>query len=225
MIRRARMKIAVLGTGMVGHALAGKLVAVGHEVMMGSREAGNPKGTEWAAQAGPGASSGSFAQAAAMAEIVVNATPGMVSLAALSEAGAANLAGKVLVDVSNPLDFSAGFPPSLSVCNTDSIAETIQRSFPAARVVKALNTLTAPLMVDPLRLADGAHDVFVAGNDDDAKATVVALLREFGWLPEHIHDLGGLDVARGLEMWMPLWLRIFVRQPKDKLFNISIVSE
>ncbi len=219
------MKIAVLGTGRVGHALASKLVAVGHEVMMGSREAGNPKGTEWAAQAGPAASSGSFAQAAAMAEIVVNATPGTVSLAALSEAGAANLAGKVLVDVSNPLDFSHGFPPSLSVCNTDSIAETIQRSFPEARVVKTLNTLSAPVMVDPLRLADGAHDVFVAGNDDEAKAAVVALLQQFGWLPEHIRDLGGLDVARGMEMWLPLWLRIFMRQPEGKMFNIAVVSE
>ncbi|HKU30245.1 MAG TPA: NAD(P)-binding domain-containing protein [Arthrobacter sp.] len=224
-LRRARMKIAVLGTGMVGHALAGKLVALGHEVMMGSREAGNPKGTEWAAQAGPGASAGSFAQAAAMAELVINATPGTVSLAALEEAGAANLAGKVLLDVSNPLDFSHGFPPSLSVCNTDSIAETIQRTFPDARVVKALNTVTAPLMVDPLRLDDGAHDVFVAGNDDDAKAAVVGILREFGWLPGHIRDLGGLEVARGMEMWMALWLRIFMRQPQGKLFNIAVVSE
>lgn len=219
------MKIAVLGTGMVGHALASKLVAVGHEVMMGSREAGNPKGTEWAAQAGPGASSGSFAQAAAMAEIVINATPGTVSLAALSEAGAENLAGKVLVDVSNPLDYAAGFPPPLTICNTDSNAESIQRAHPETRVVKTLNTLTAPLMVDPGRLGGGAHDVFVASNDDEAKATVVALLLEFGWQAEHIRDLGGLDAARATEMWMPLWLRIFMRQPKGKLFNISIVSE
>lgn len=218
------MKIAVLGTGPVGHTLAGKLVSLGHEVTMGSREAGNPKGTEWAAQAGPGASAGSFAQAAAGAEIVVNATAGTVSLAALAEAGARNLAGKILIDVSNPLDFSAGFPPSLSVCNTDSIAETIQRAYPEARVVKTLNTLSAPVMVDPGRLP-GAHDVFVASNHEDAKSTVVGILQDFGWPPAHIRDLGGLDAARGLEMWLPLWLRILLRQPEGKMFNIGIVSE
>ncbi|MGW9414345.1 NADPH-dependent F420 reductase [Arthrobacter cupressi] len=218
------MRIAVLGTGTVGHALAGKLVELGHEVTMGSREAGNPKGTDWAAAAGPNASSGSFAQAAAMAEVVINATPGTVSLAALSEAGADNLNGKVLLDVSNPLDHSSGFPPALSVCNTDSIAETIQRTFPQARVVKSLNTMNAAVMVDPQRLAGGEHDVFLGGNDPDAKAVVVELLRSFGWRPERIRDLGGLDTARGMEMWLPLWLRIYMQQ-QGKPFNISIVSE
>ncbi|UVJ38344.1 NADPH-dependent F420 reductase [Arthrobacter sp. CJ23] len=218
------MKIAVLGSGPVGHALAGRLVSLGHEVTMGSREAGNPKGTAWAAQAGPGASAGSFAQAAAAAEIVVNATPGTVSLAALAEAGAGNLSGKVLIDVSNPLDYSAGFPPSLTVCNTDSMAETIQRAYPKSRVVKTLNTLSAPVMVDPGRLP-GAHDVFIAGNHEDAKATVKGILQEFGWPPGHIRDLGGLDAARGLEMWLPLWLQIYIRQPEGKMFNIGIVSE
>ena len=219
------MRIGVLGTGTVGHALAGELVELGHEVMMGSREAGNPKGADWAAAAGPNASSGSFAQAAAMAEMVINATPGTVSLAALSEAGENNLEGKVLVDVSSPLDSSAGFPPSLSVCNTDRIAETIQRTFPRARVVKALNTMNAAVMVNPQRLADGEHDVFLGGNDPDAKAVVMELLRSFGWRPERIRDLGGLDTARGMEMWLPLWLRIYMQQPKGKPFNISIVSE
>ena len=219
------MRIGVLGTGTVGQALAGKLVELGHEVMMGSREAGNPKGTEWAAAAGSGASSGSFGQAAEMAEVVINATPGTVSLAALGEAGEGNLEGKILLDVSNPLDSSAGFPPSLSVCNTDSIAETIQRTFPRTRVVKALNTMNAAVMVDPQRLAGGNHDVFLGGNDPDAKAVVVELLRSFGWRPERIRDLGGLDTARGMEMWLPLWLRLYMQQPKGKLFNIAIVSE
>ncbi len=219
------MKIAVLGTGMVGHALAGRLVELGHEVMMGSREAGNPKGADWAAAAGPNASAGSFAQAAAMAELVINATPGTVSLAALGEAGEGNLDGKVLLDVSNPLDNSAGFPPPLSVCNTDSIAETIQRTFPLTRVVKSLNTVSAPVMVDPQRLGNGEHDVFLAGNDPEAKAVVAELLRGFGWRPERIRDLGGLDAARGMEMWLPLWLRIFMQQPRGKMFNIAIVSE
>lgn len=189
------MKIAVLGTGMVGHALAGKLVSLGHEVTMGSRESGNPKGEAWAGQSGPNARSGSFAEAAGPSELIINATPGTVSLAALAEAGAANLSGKVLLDVSNALDSSAGFPPSLAVCNTDSIAETIQRTYPEVRVVKSLNTVSAPVMVDPARLP-GSHDIFMAGNDQDAKTAVSGLLQEFGWMPEHIRDLGGLDAAR-----------------------------
>ncbi|MFE4197789.1 NADPH-dependent F420 reductase [Paenarthrobacter sp. NPDC056912] len=218
------MKIAVLGTGMVGHTLAGKLVSLGHEVTMGSRESGNPKGEEWARQAGPLAAAGSFSDAAGRSELIVNATPGTVSLAALAEAGEANLRGKILLDVSNPLDFSHGFPPSLTVCNTDSIAETIQRTYPQVRVVKSLNTVSAPVMVDPGRLA-GDHDIFMAGNDQAAKSTVSGLLQEFGWVPGHIRDLGGLDAARALEMWLPLWLRIFMQQPQGKMFNIGIVSE
>ncbi|WP_347107897.1 NAD(P)-binding domain-containing protein [Paenarthrobacter sp. S56] len=218
------MKIAVLGTGRVGHTLAGKLVSLGHEVTMGSRVTGNPVGMEWADQAGGLAHSGSFAEAAAASELIVNATPGTVSLAALAEAGADNVDGKILVDVSNPLDSSHGFPPTLTVCNTDSIAETIQRTYPNARVVKALNTMTAPVMVDPGRLP-GPHDLFMAGNDSAAKATVSGLLQEFGWALEHIRDLGPLDAARGMEMWLPLWLRIFMQQPQGKMFNIGIVSE
>ncbi|BCW59475.1 NAD(P)-binding domain-containing protein [Paenarthrobacter nicotinovorans] len=218
------MKIAVLGTGMVGHALAGKLVSLGHEVTMGSRESGNPKGQEWAAQAGSRAHAGSFAEAAEQAELVVNATPGTVSLAVLAEAGEANLNGKILLDVSNALDSSSGFPPSLTVCNTDSIAETIQRTYPDVLVVKSLNTVSAPVMVEPSRLP-GSHDIFMAGNDPAAKSRVSDLLQEFGWAPGHIRDLGGLDAARGMEMWLPLWLRIFMQQPHGKMFNIGIVSE
>ncbi|MDR6989011.1 putative dinucleotide-binding enzyme [Paenarthrobacter nitroguajacolicus] len=218
------MKIAVLGTGMVGHALATTMVSLGHDVSMGSRESGNPKGVEWAQQSGPRAHAGSFAQAAARSELIVNATPGTVTLAALAEAGEANLNGKVLLDVSNALDSSAGFPPSLAVCNTDSIAETIQRAYPGVRVVKSLNTVSAPVMVDPARLPR-PHDMFMAGNDAGAKSIVSALLQEFGWEAEHIRDLGGLDAARGMEMWLPLWLRIFMQQPQGKMFNISIVSE
>ncbi|MFF1828635.1 NADPH-dependent F420 reductase [Paenarthrobacter sp. NPDC058040] len=218
------MKIAVLGTGMVGHALAGKLVALGHEVTMGSREPGNPKGVAWAEASGDLAHAGSFSQAAAESELIVNATPGAVTLAALAEAGEPNLNGKVLLDVSNGLDNSSGFPPALTVCNTDSIAETIQRTYPEVRVVKSLNTVSAPVMVEPSRLP-GAHDIFMAGNDAGAKASVSALLQDFGWLKEHIRDLGGLDAARGMEMWLPLWLRIFMQQPQGKMFNIGIVSE
>ena len=217
------VKIAVLGTGVVGRTLAGKLVESGHDVVMGSRSATNEAAVGWAAGAGPRARAGTFFDAAAEGEVVINATPGTVSLEVLAAASTKNLAGKVLIDVANPLDHSAGFPPSLSISNTDSLAETIQRAFPTARVVKALNTMRADVMVAPDRLAGGDHDVFIAGDDAEAKDVVAGLLREFGWRPEHIRDLGGLDAARGMEMWLPLWLRIFLKQG-DSLFNIKVVS-
>jgi predicted dinucleotide-binding enzyme len=201
------MKIGVLGTGMVGQAIATKLAALGHAVTMGSRTAGNEKAVAWAAQAGAKAAHGTFTAAAAHGDIVFNCTNGMGSLAALEAAGASHLAGKVLVDVANPLDFSKGFPPSLTVCNTDSLGEQIQRAYPAARVVKALNTLNANLMVNPA-LVPGAHDVFICGNDAEAKSAVTAILREgFGW--RHVIDLGDITNARGTEMLLPLWVRLF----------------
>jgi predicted dinucleotide-binding enzyme len=218
------MRIAVLGTGVVGRTLAGKLVESGHDVVLGSRSATNEAAVGWAAEAGPRAKAATFFDAAAEAEVVINATPGAVSLEVLAAASTKNLAGKVLIDVANPLDHSAGFPPSLSISNTDSLAETIQRAFPTARVVKALNTMRADVMVAPDRLAGGDHDVFMAGDDAEAKEVVAGLLREFGWRPEHIRDLGPLEAARGLEMWLPLWLRIFLKQG-NSVFNIKVVSE
>ena len=215
------MKIAVLGTGMVGQAIGTKLATLGHDVTMGSRDAANPKATEWAA--GPGERTvATFADAAASAELVVNATAGVASLEALTLAGADNLAGKVLLDIANPLDFSNGFPPSLSVVNTDSLGEQIQRAFPDAKVVKSLNTMNCDVMVDPARVGDGDHDVFVAGEDADAKATVTALLQSFGWTAEHIHDLGGLASARGTEMYLPLWLSLMGSLGTGN-FNIKVV--
>jgi predicted dinucleotide-binding enzyme len=218
------MRIAVLGTGVVGRSLAGRLVESGHDVVLGSRSATNEAAVGWAAEAGPRAKAATFFDAAAEAEVVINATPGAVSLEVLAAASTKNLAGKVLIDVANPLDHSAGFPPSLSISNTDSLAETIQRAFPTARVVKALNTMRADVMVAPDRLAGGDHDVFMAGDDAEAKEVVAGLLREFGWRPEHIRDLGPLEAARGLEMWLPLWLRIFLKQG-NSVFNIKVVSE
>jgi 8-hydroxy-5-deazaflavin:NADPH oxidoreductase len=218
------MRIAVLGTGVVGRSLAGKLLESGHDVVLGSRSATNEAAVGWAAEAGPRAKAATFFDAAADAEVVINATPGAVSLEVLAAASTKNLAGKVLIDVANPLDHSAGFPPSLSISNTDSLAETIQRAFPTARVVKALNTMRADVMVAPDRLAGGDHDVFMAGDDAEAKEVVSGLLREFGWRPEHIRDLGPLEAARGLEMWLPLWLRIFLKQG-NSVFNIKVVSE
>ena len=218
------MRIAVLGTGVAGRTLAGKLVESGHDVVLGSRTATNEAAVGWAAQAGPRAKAATFFDAAAEADVVINATPGAVSLEVLAAASTKNLAGKVLIDVANPLDHSAGFPPSLSISNTDSLAETIQRAFPTARVVKALNTMRADVMVAPDRLAGGDHDVFMAGDDEEAKEVVAGILREFGWRTEHIRDLGPLEAARGLEMWLPLWLRIFLKQG-NSVFNIKVVSD
>ncbi|MEH1056710.1 NAD(P)-binding domain-containing protein [Micromonospora sp. CPCC 206171] len=211
------MKIAVLGTGMVGQALAGRLAQLGHEVTVGTRDVaatlartdpdgmGNPPYSRWA-QAHPRVDLATFADAVAGAELVVNATSGAVSLDALAAAGAEHLAGKVLLDISNPLDFSRGFPPSLFVSDTDSLGERIQAAYPELKVVKGLNTLTAELMVDPKALAGGEHTVFVAGNDAGAKRTVTGLLEGFGHTD--VIDLGDITGARGAEMLLPVWLRL-----------------
>ncbi len=200
------MRIGVLGTGAVGRRIATRLVALGHEVTMGSRSAGSEALLEWVGEAG-GARGGTFTDAASAAELVFNCTSGETSLEALAAAGAESLAGKVLVDVANPLDFSQGMPPTLSVCNDDSLGERIQAAFPEARVVKALNTVNNQVMTEPGRLP-GAHNVFVCGEDAGAKAAVGELLQEFGWLPEQIIDLGGIAAARGTEMYLPLWLHL-----------------
>jgi 8-hydroxy-5-deazaflavin:NADPH oxidoreductase len=201
------MRIGVLGTGMVGHALATKLVQLGHEVTMGSRTEGNEKAVAWAESAGANASHGTFADAAAAGELIVHCTAGMHALAALGEAGVANLSGKVVIDVSNPLDFSGGMPPTLAVCNTDSLGEQIQSTFEDAKIVKALNTMNCYVMVDPT-LVPGDHAVFIAGDDADAKKQVSELLASFGWTPAQVVDLGGIRASRGLEMWLPLWITL-----------------
>ncbi|RKH12908.1 NADP oxidoreductase [Corallococcus praedator] len=201
------MRIAILGTGMVGEALGSKLVALGHEVRMGSRTADNPKATAWVKKAGGKASQGTFADAAAFSELLFNATLGNASLDVLKAAGEEALRGKVLVDVSNPLDFTKGMPPVLSTAPTDSLGEQLQRAFPSLKVVKALNTMNCHVMVDPSRVP-GDHDVFVSGNDADAKARVKQLLTEgFGW--KHVIDLGDITTARGTEAFLPLWLRLW----------------
>jgi 8-hydroxy-5-deazaflavin:NADPH oxidoreductase len=224
------MKIAVLGTGRVGQALAGRLAELGHDVTVGTRDVagtmarttpdgmGNPPYAVWAARH-PDVTLATFAEAAAAAEMIVNATSGNVSIDALTAAGADNLAGKVLVDVSNPLDFSKGFPPTLFVKDTGSLAEQIQAAFPDAKVVKSLNTMTAVLMVGPKTVADGDHSVFVSGNDADAKTAVVRLLESFGHTD--IIDLGDITSARGAEMILPLWLRL-MSELNTPLFNFKI---
>ena len=195
------MNIAVLGTGMVGRALAGGLTRAGHDVTIGTRD---PAATQ-AREGDLPSPLATYADAAAAAEVVVNATNGQATLEVLGLAGAANLAGKVVVDVSNPLDFSQGMPPTLSVKDTDSLGEQVQRAFPDARVVKTLNTMNAELMVDPGRLGR-PHTVFVSGDEAAAKETVTGLLRELGH--QDVVDLGGIETARGTEMYLPLWLRL-----------------
>ncbi len=201
------MKIGVLGTGMVGNALATKFAALGHETKMGARDAKNEKASAWAKSAGAKASHGTFADAAAFGEIVFNCTSGAGSLDALEAAGAGNLSGKVLVDVANPLDFSRGMPPSLFTGPNDSLGERIQKAFPQACVVKALNTVNASVMVDPKRV-HGASDLFVCGNDAGAKSEVTRILKEWlGW--PVVVDLGDITAARGTEAYLLLWLRLW----------------
>jgi hypothetical protein len=206
---------------MVGRAIAGKLVALGHDVMMGSRTADNENAAEWVSTAGAGASQGTFADSAAFGELIFNCTSGGASVEALRSAGAENLAGKVIVDVANTLDFSQGAPPSLLVTTKESLGEQIQETFPEARVVKTLNTVNCDIMVDPARVP-GEHDVFVSGNDDAAKTTVRELLESFGWRPDGVVDLGDISTARGPELYVVLWLRLYLAFG-DSQFNIKVV--
>ena len=215
------MRIAVLGTGAVGTTLGSAFVASGHEVRMGSRTAGNEKAVAWVAATGAGASEGTFADAATWGEVVVNATGGLVSIDALTAAGADNLAGKVLLDISNPLDFSEGFPPKVAQPDGRSLAEQIASTFPEARVVKTLNTMNAVVMTDPRSLS-GTHSVFVAGDDASAKGVAADLLRGFGWEPDEIVDAGGITAARGLELYLPLWLSLLGSFGTPD-FNVSVV--
>lgn len=212
------MRIGILGTGMVGQTIGTRLTALGHDVRMGSRDAANEKARNWVKQAGPRASQGTFADAAAFGEIVFNCTSGDGSLPALKSAGENNLNGKVIVDVANPLNMTKIPLPELTVCNDDSLGERIQREFPNAKVVKSLNTMNCQLMVDPSKVP-GEHDVFVCGNDADAKGTVKEILREFGW--DEPIDLGDITASRGTEMLLPVWLRIMVAL-KTPMFNFHV---
>ncbi len=224
------MNIAVLGTGSVGRAIAGRLAELGHRVVVGTRDPqatlartdpdqmGTPPFAAWAADH-PGVRLAGFAEAANRAELVINATSGAAALDVLALAGEPDLAGKVLVDISNPLDFSHGMPPTLFVKDTDSLGERIQRTFPSAKVVKTLNTLNADLMVHPDTLPEPTT-VFVSGDDAEAKTTVTGLLRSFGH--QDVIDLGGIETARGPELWLPLWLRL-MGALGTAAFNLRIV--
>jgi len=208
------MRIAVIGTGSVGRQLAAGFRRIGHDVVVGTRDPETTKQREeWADS---DLALVTFGEAGDGADLVVNATSGDVSLEALAEV---DLDGKVLLDVSNPLDFSAGFPPTLTVKDTDSLAEQIQRAHPEARVVKALNTVTAAVMVDPGRLAEQTT-IFVAGDDPLARESVRQLLSDLGWVD--IVEFPTLDAARGLEMWLPLWVRLMGALGTAE-FNLKLV--
>jgi hypothetical protein len=224
------MRIAVIGTGVVGRTLAGRCAELGHETVVGTRDVsatlsrtdgdGSATVADWLA-ANPAVRLLDLPSAGGFGELVVNATNGAASLQSLAGVGAENLAGKVLVDVANPLDFSRGFPPTLLVKDDDCLGEQIQREFPDARVVKTLNTVTAAVMVDPGQVGDGGTTVFLSGDDAPAKALVAGLLAEFGW--RDILDLGDITTARGTEMYLPLWLRILGARNSPQ-FNIRVVG-
>lgn len=217
------MKIAVLGTGIVGTTIGSRLIELGHEVKMGSRSPDNEKAKTWASQHPSKASYGTFRDAAGFSSgIAFNCTHGVASIDALKAAGEENLAGKILVDVANPLDFSKGMPPTLSVCNSDSLGEQIQREFPRLKVVKTLNTMNCFIMVNPGKLPE-PHNVFMAGNDAEAKQTVIQLLNNFGWQEAWIVDLGDISKARGLEMFLPLWVNLYGALGHAD-FNVKIVK-
>jgi 8-hydroxy-5-deazaflavin:NADPH oxidoreductase len=201
------MNIGILGTGVVGNTVGARLIDLGHSVMMGSRSAMNEKAAEFVQRCGSRAAHGTFAEASDFGEIIFNCTKGEASPEVIRLAGAENLHNKILIDVSNPLDFSNGFPPSLSVCNTDSLGETLQRALPDTYVVKTLNTMNCMLMVNPAMLK-GDHAVFVCGNDEGAKGKVTEILKTwFGW--REIIDLGDITNSRGTEMMLPIWIRLY----------------
>lgn len=211
------MRIAVIGTGMVGRTLAPAFSALGHEVAVGTRDPGTTAARDdWTLDL----PLRTYADVAVGSDLVVNATNGQASLAALDAVGADTLSGRVLLDVANPLDFSAGLPPTLTVKDTDSLAEQVQRRFPAARVVKSLNTVNCQVMVDPARVGDGTTTMFVAGDDAGARAVVVSLLTALGW--RDVIEFEDLAAARGMEMWLPTWLRLMARLGTAD-FNIEVV--
>ncbi len=228
------MKIGIIGSGIVGQTLGTKLVERGHDVVLGTRSPGNldeERGfggplADWLTRSDGAkgrARVASFEEAARHGEVVINAAAGTGSLQALGMAGEESLSGKILIDVANPLDFSQGMPPTLTICNTDSLGEQIQRAFPGTKVVKTLNTVNANMMIAPDALENGDHAIFVCGDDAAAKAEVARYLHDwFGWKADSVVDLGGIEAARGTEMLLPLWIRL-MGVMGTHMFNFRIV--
>jgi predicted dinucleotide-binding enzyme len=220
------MKIGILGTGTVGQTIGSALIAKGHEVMMGSRSITNEKAIAWVAKNGSKACNGIFEDVARFGEIIFICVNGAITYDALQQAGADNFNDKVVIDVTNPLDFSNGMPPSLlpKYCNTYSLGEEVQKFLPGAKVVKALNTVTATLMVNANLVNDGNHNLFICGNDIDAKNKVKHLLAEnFNWKPENILDFGSIKSARLTEAIVPFWVGVMLLL-ETPMFNYHVVK-
>lgn len=226
------MKIGIFGTGVVGQTIAEKLVQLGHQVFIGTRDKqatlaktgkdnfGRPPVSEWLKNNSK-VQLGTYSEAASFGELLVNATSGTGSIDALKLAGENNLSNKILLDISNPLDFSKGMPPTLTISNTDSLSELIQRTFPKTKVVKSLNTLTAYLMVNPKLLPEPTN-IFLNGNDGGAKSEIKKLLTTFGWNENDIIDMGDISTARGTEQLLPIWVRLWGALGTP-IFNFKIV--
>ena len=221
------MKIGLIGSGIVAQTLGTKLVELGHDVVLGTRdpkkldEKKNMTGTlnEWLTQVKNKAKVVTFKEAAAHGDILINATHGQISIEALQIAEADKAGSKVLIDVSNELDFSKGMPPGVVASQERCLAEKIQAAFPNLKVVKSLNTISAPVMVNPKAVKGGDHTIFMAGNDKDAKAKVAELLKSFGWTD--ILDLGDISAARGPEMYLAMWVRLWGAM-QTPMLNIKV---
>lgn len=230
------MNIAVLGTGSVGQTLSAKLLVLGHKVMIGTRSVseaqtrttkdgyGNPGIGEWI-KSNPGVKLATFADTIAFGQLIINATQGGKSIEALRAGNKGDLDGKIIVDIANPLDFTKGMPPVLmpELCNTTSLGEEIQKTFPKSYVVKTLNTMWCGLMVNPAMIGGGDHHNFLCGNHPEAKIEVRKLLNQFGWKEENLIDLGDITSSRGTELLLPIWLRV-MSVKHNGAFNFKIVS-
>ena len=226
------MKFGILGTGVVGQTITEKLVQLGHQVMIGTRDKqstlaktgkdnfGRPPIGEWLKNNSK-VQLGSFSEAAEFGELIVNATNGFGTMPALEAAGKNNLANKLMIDISNPLDFSKGMPPTLFISNTDSMAEQIQRTYPETKVVKALNTMNAYVMTNPKLLPEPTN-VFLNGNDSGAKNEVKKILMSFGWNDQDIIDMGDISTARGTEQILPIWVRLWGTF-QTPMFNFKMI--
>ncbi len=204
-----KMKIAVLGTGMVGKEIATKLISKGHQVMMGSRTKENENALKWVSEMKTKAQNGTFKEASVFSDkIIFNCTKGNFVFDVLESIGQENLKGKILIDISNPLDFSKGLPPTLTVCNNTSQGEQIQSLYPETNVIKSLNTMNCYIMLNPNKIK-GNHSVFISGDNTSSKNEVKNLLNSFGWENKNIIDLGGIITSRGTEMLLPIWLQIY----------------
>ena len=203
--RLVRSRVGVLGSGEVGSRLAAGFRSRGHDVMIGSRDPGKPELREWLSGDGAGIEAGTFAQAAESGELLVLAVLGNAAEEAIADAGPDNFSGKVVIDAMNPLDFSGGFPPKLSITGEDSLGERVQRALPDAKVVKAFNTIGNPYFVDP-KFSEGEPTMLIAGDDEEAKRTVGDVLADFGW--SDTADIGGIEGSRELEAICIAWVKI-----------------